>query len=36
MPWDKMTTEDKITILIVVVIGLLLLCVTNLFSLGIF
>ena len=30
MPWKKIATEDKITIIIVTIIGLLLVCVINL------
>ena len=33
MPWKKIATEDKITIIIVAIIGLLLVCVVNLLML---
>ena len=35
MPENKITTEDKITIIIVTIIGLLLVCIANLISFGI-
>jgi hypothetical protein len=35
MFWNKMATEDKVTIIIVTIIGLLLICVSNLISFGI-
>jgi hypothetical protein len=35
MPWNKIATENKITIIIVIIIGLLLICVSNLICFGI-
>ena len=35
MPWNKMATEDKITIIIVTIIGLLLVFLSNLIVFGI-
>ncbi len=35
MPWERMTTEDKLTIIIVVLIGLIIIFIVNLISFGI-
>ena len=35
MPLNRMTTEDKVTIIIVTIIGLLLVCVSNFICFGI-
>ena len=35
MPWKKMTTENKITIIIVTLIGLLIISIVNLIAFGI-
>ena len=35
MPWKRMTTEDKLTIIIVVLIGLLIISIVNLVTFGI-
>ena len=35
MPWKRMTTEDKLTIIIVALIGLLLISIVNLVAFGI-
>jgi len=36
MPWNKITIEDKVTILIVTTIGILLVCIAILISSGLF
>jgi hypothetical protein len=35
MPWKNMTTEDKLTIVIVALIGLLIISIVNLIAFGI-
>jgi hypothetical protein len=35
MPWNKMTAEDKITIIVMTIVGLILVCVSNLIVFGI-
>jgi hypothetical protein len=35
MPWKKMKTEDKVTIVIVALIGLLIISIVNLIAFGI-
>ena len=35
MSWDKMATEKKATIIIMTIVGLILVCVSNLICLGI-
>jgi hypothetical protein len=35
MPWKKMTTEDKVTIIVVALIGLLIISIVNLIAFGI-
>ncbi len=35
MPWERMTTEDKLTIIIVVLIGLIIIFIVNLIAFGI-
>jgi hypothetical protein len=35
MPWKNMTTEDKLTIIIVGLIGLLIISIVNLIAFGI-
>ena len=36
MPWERMTTEDKLTIIIVALIGLIVISIVNLIAFGIF
>jgi hypothetical protein len=35
MPWKKMTAEEKVTIIIVALIGLLIISIVNLIAFGI-
>jgi hypothetical protein len=35
MSWNKMATEKKVTIIIMTIVGLMLVCVSNLIFLGI-
>ena len=35
MPWERMTTEDKLTIIIVALIGLIVISIVNLIAFGI-
>ena len=35
MPWKKMTTEDKLTIIIVALIGVVIISIVNLIAFGV-